>query len=423
MLNKLKPKSMFGRSILTLMTGTLAAQAIPILISPLLTRLYTPEDFGVLAIYLSIASLIAVVATARYELAVPLPRADINKLALMKLSFSIALIIAITSMAGISIVSLFNNTLTSSSKIGYWIYGVPFSVIFLSFYMPLNYWHTGAGNYKQISISRLWQAISTSITSIILGYLINGAVGLIIGTIFGQLIAVLVLGCKMERSNIETLLKVNKHKVWWIAKRYKQFPLYNTPHALFATGKNNFIILFLSTSYSPTALGLYYLTMRLMLLPAGLIGSAVAQVFYAEVSKKYKLTNNIRKNVMTMIVILFLVGLVPAIIIALFSEKIFTVIFGLNWSESGLYAAYITPYILFHFIASPIGMVPMVVGKQKTALFWGITESLLHMSVFIIGYYIFYDIGKTLLLLSIVLPLFFIIYFLWIVKISKGAKL
>jgi O-antigen/teichoic acid export membrane protein len=66
-LNKLKPKSEFSRNVLTLMTGTTIAQAIPIAISPILTRIYTPEDFGMFALYMSTASLFSVIATGRYE--------------------------------------------------------------------------------------------------------------------------------------------------------------------------------------------------------------------------------------------------------------------------------------------------------------------------------------------------------------------
>ena len=74
MLKHLKPKSEFGRNVLTLMTGTTIAQAIPIAISPILTRIYTPEDFGVFALYISISTIFAVIVTGRYELAIMLPK-------------------------------------------------------------------------------------------------------------------------------------------------------------------------------------------------------------------------------------------------------------------------------------------------------------------------------------------------------------
>ena len=85
MLTKLKPKSEFTRNVLTLMTGTTIAQAIPIAISPILTRLYTPKDFGVLALFVAITSIFGSIANGRYELAIMLPKKDedaVNILAL-----------------------------------------------------------------------------------------------------------------------------------------------------------------------------------------------------------------------------------------------------------------------------------------------------------------------------------------------------
>jgi O-antigen/teichoic acid export membrane protein len=86
MLNKLKPKSEFSRNVLTLMTGTTIAQAIPIAISPILTRIYTPEDFGVFALYMSVVSIVSVVATGRYELAIMLPKKDEDAINIVTLS-------------------------------------------------------------------------------------------------------------------------------------------------------------------------------------------------------------------------------------------------------------------------------------------------------------------------------------------------
>jgi O-antigen/teichoic acid export membrane protein len=85
LIKKLKPKSEFSRNVLTLMTGTTIAQAIPIAISPILTRIYTPEDFGVFALYMAIAAIISVVSTGRYEMAIMLPKRNEDVNAIVKL--------------------------------------------------------------------------------------------------------------------------------------------------------------------------------------------------------------------------------------------------------------------------------------------------------------------------------------------------
>jgi len=95
MLTKLKPKSEFSRNVLTLMTGTTIAQAIPIAISPVLIRIYTSEDFGVFALYMSIASILSVVATGRYEMAIMLPKKDSDAINVVVLSMIISFLLVL----------------------------------------------------------------------------------------------------------------------------------------------------------------------------------------------------------------------------------------------------------------------------------------------------------------------------------------
>ena len=98
MFNKLKPKSEFSRNVLTLMTGTTIAQAIPIAISPILTRIYAPEDFGMFALYMSVASIISVIATGRYELAIMLPKKDEDAVNIVALSIIISFFVSFISL-------------------------------------------------------------------------------------------------------------------------------------------------------------------------------------------------------------------------------------------------------------------------------------------------------------------------------------
>ena len=115
----------FARNVLTLMTGTTIAQAIPIAISPILTRIYTPEDFGVFALYMSIASIIAVLATGRYELAIMLPKKDEDAVNIVALSIIIAFFVSLISFL---IVFIFNTQITNllgNPEISNWLYFIP----------------------------------------------------------------------------------------------------------------------------------------------------------------------------------------------------------------------------------------------------------------------------------------------------------
>ena len=110
MLKGLKPKSEFSRNVLTLMTGTTIAQAIPIAVSPILTRLYTPEEFGVLAIFISITAIFASIINGRYELAIGLPDSDDDAINIAAIGMLITVLVSITSLI---IIYVFNIDITN----------------------------------------------------------------------------------------------------------------------------------------------------------------------------------------------------------------------------------------------------------------------------------------------------------------------
>ena len=154
MLDKLKEilnlKSEFSKNVLTLVTGTTIAQAIPIAISPILTRIYTPEDFGVLALFISITTILGTIANGRYELAIVLPKRDNNALELTALSIIITMGF---SLLLVILVILFHDSLLSylnNDRFSFWLYLIPLSVLLFSLFNILNYYHTRKKEYKTI---------------------------------------------------------------------------------------------------------------------------------------------------------------------------------------------------------------------------------------------------------------------------------
>ena len=137
MINKFKPKSEFSSNVLTLMTGTTIAQAIPIAISPILTRIYTPEDFGMFALYMSMATIISVIATGRYELAIILPEKDEDAINIMMLSIGITFLVSLITLL---IIFIFNAQITllfGNPNISQWLYFVPLTIVLTGVYQAL----------------------------------------------------------------------------------------------------------------------------------------------------------------------------------------------------------------------------------------------------------------------------------------------
>ena len=156
-----KLKSEFTRNVLTLMTGTTISQAIPIIISPILTRVYTPQDFGIFALYMSMVTLITLISTGRYELAIMLPKKDRDAKYMLYLSMCIALFISILL---ISIIFLFDDVIINFIGVPEllpWLYLSPIIIIFMALFQSLNIWNSRKKEYKVLANNKIFRSMST----------------------------------------------------------------------------------------------------------------------------------------------------------------------------------------------------------------------------------------------------------------------
>ncbi len=181
MISKLKPKSEFGRNVLTLMTGTTIAQAIPIAITPILTRLYTPEEFGVLALFVSITILLGTVISGRYDLAIMMPERDEEAIGIAALGLIIATIISILLIFPVVIYNNGISSLLKNKEIGYWLYFVPLVVWMIGLFNILSYLNTRKKLYSDIAKAQIYKAVAMSSLQLTIGFVKSGAVGLISG--------------------------------------------------------------------------------------------------------------------------------------------------------------------------------------------------------------------------------------------------
>ena len=137
--NQFKPQSEFSQNVLTLMTGSTLSQAIPIAVSPILTRLYKPEDFGLYAIFVAIITIIGTIVSGRYELAIILPKKDEDAINIFGLGILITIFITVLTAI---LVFVFNDSivyLLNNQEMKYWVYLVPVSVFLAGCHNQLIY--------------------------------------------------------------------------------------------------------------------------------------------------------------------------------------------------------------------------------------------------------------------------------------------
>jgi len=377
-ISKLKPKSEFTKNVLTLMTGTTIAQAIPIAISPILTRLYTPEDFGVFALFVAITSIFGSIANGRYELAIMLPRRDEDAINIMALGFIINVTLSLFLLLIViifhdKIVSLLNN-----KEISPWLYLVPVSVFLMGLFNLLNYFNNRKKFYKDLAKAKIYKSIGMAIVQISFGFVKVGAFGLISGQIFSQIISNTKLFFNIKRLNL--LKKIKKVKMIVFAKRYKKLPLYNLPNAFIDGFRLTMINVLIGKFFSLSMLGQFSLALRMVQTPSSLMGGAISQVFFQKISMSNK--KEIKYIVKKFIFKAALVSLPLFIIIFLFGKNIFSLIFGEKWKVAGEIAQILTPWLFFNFLTAPLSTLFIKFNKQDILLIFAFFYTMLPIFLF-----------------------------------------
>lgn len=388
MLKKIMPKTEFTKNVVTLMTGTTIAQAIPIAITPILTRIYTPDDFGILALFAAVTAIIASVAGGRYETAIMLPKKDDDAINIAALS---VLLVTIVSFLMLFVVIVFNNELShllGNEDIGFWLYFSPLVIFLMGLFNNLNYLNIRKKLFKDIAKANVYKSIGTASVQLSFGFIRSGAAGLISGQIFAQFISTYRLALNVVKNY---KINVSFYKLFSLAKRYRDFPLYSAPSAFVNTGSLQAPVLLLTSFFSQSVTGFFSVSIRIISLPVSLLGNSIGQVFFQQVSNNLNNNIEISYEVQSTLKKLVLVALLPFSFLVVFGDLVFSFVLGEAWYQSGVYAQYLSIWMFFLFIHSPLTPLFDILEKQKQALFFTTALLLARIVMMFAAYYLYED--------------------------------
>lgn len=364
-----KPSNSFAGNVMKLASGTAAAQFIVLLSAPILTRLFAPEAWGVLAIFTAITGILGVIACMRYELSIMLPEKDEEAANLFGVSLFFAIIISLLTVPIIwwgkePILSLLN-----APGLGHYLWLVPIVVLINGIFLALNYWNSRTKHFGRLSIARVISSLASTFGKLGFGAAGYATAGTMIGaTAAGQAFATTALGGQIWRDDRKVFFKsIRWRRMREGLIRYKKFPLFDSWAALMNTISTQLPPLLLAFVFSSTIVGFYALGHRLLSMPMGLIGGAVAQVFFQRASVA-KHEGNLAEVVRTTVTRLILFGSFPLLLVMIMGSELFSVVFGKQWAEAGIYAQILAPWILFAFFGSPISTLFLVLEKQRSHL-------------------------------------------------------
>ncbi len=401
------------------MTGTTIAQAIPIAISPILTRIYTPEDFGLFALFVAIASIFGSIANGRYELAIMLPKKDEDAINIFALGFIITSIISFVLLILVILFNEYFTNLFNNKEISVWLYFVPIAVFFTGLFNILNYFNNRRKNYKDIANATIIKSVILAIVQLSVGFIKSGVTGLISGQILSQMFANMRLLKNIIGDKV-LLSKITKVKIIALAKRYKDFPKFSMWATLANTLSLHLTNILISTLYSVTTLGFYSLVQRVLGVPSSLIGNSIGQVFFQEATKEKQETGKAIKTFNSTVKNLIVIGLPSFGILFFIVEDLFAFVFSEEWRIAGVYAKIILPLFFIRFISSTVSSINIVFEKQKIGLYINILLITSVLIIFFISNFLKFDFIDFLSFLSMILTLEYTIFLYYYLNLSKG---
>lgn len=349
------------------MTGTTIAQAIPIAISPILTRLYTPEDFGIFGLFIAITGILSSIVNGRYELAIMLPQKDSEAINIAALGLLISASVSILCLISILLFNTPLTTLLGNEAIRPWLYVVPVSIFLAGCFNVLNYLNIRLKLYKDISKSSMYKSVAASALQLGIGFIKAGALGLLSGQIISQLISNSKLFKNILAQNLFQYVSWPEMKR--LGKRYINFPKYSMWGIFLNSLSQNLLSISISTLYSLATLGQYTLIQRIFGVPTSIMATSFSQVYFQEASEEKKKTGKATQAFSYTFKRLLLIGLPISILLFLFIKPVIAIIFGPQWRSAGIYAQILIPFFFTRFISSALSITLSLFERLKTELF------------------------------------------------------
>lgn len=356
----------------TVLAGSVAAHAVPLLLGPAITRVYSPEVFGQFALWWAIATNLAVVGCLRYEYALPLERDEAGAAHLMALCARLlGLATVLAACAGAALAWHRQDLLYA---------GLALAVLSLGATQWLTMWATRGERFGLLSGARLLQYGGGAVLQLLLGWWGWGLAGLMAGAILAGLGAAVLLARPAPAGGWQMVRHTPAPSLRAVAARHRDFPLLNTPHAFLGTLQDTLTLLAVTAWSGDAAAGLWAMSLRYLKAPATLLGGALSQALYPRLVQARN-AQAARQAVRHSMLALTAIAVPMAGALLLWGPALFTWFLGPQWNGAGELARALAPYIALHFIASPLAVTTLAWKSQA----WALRLALAGQAVFFAG--------------------------------------
>lgn len=396
--NKPKSKNTFIKNASILASGSIIGQLIVIVASPVLTRIYSIEDFGILAVFTSTCTILALFTTGRYELAIVLPKSTNKALKLIKLISCIALAVSLFYLFTIFTLKevLKINDPTSFLKHNS-VYLAPLYIFAVALLSALTYWYQRKKAYKTITTANALTSIINTVISLTLGFLMVSN-GMIWGLV-GSVILVVIFYIAKEKNLPKNVFK--EKNIIDVGKEYSSFPKYMIISDLSLNANQQLTPILFSSLFGSIVVGHYSLANKMLRLPNIIITNSIANVFRNDAIDEIREYGNCKNLYISTLKKLFVISFPVYLLIFIISPFIFKIVFGSNWGLAGEFGQIMSFYLFVEFMATPLNTLFYVRDKQKKIMILQSINLLFSITMLWLGALLFNNPKASIILYSV----------------------
>lgn len=385
-------RSSFVRDVLSLSGGTGIAQVIALAILPLLSRLYSPADFGLLTLYISIVTILTVFSSFSYELMIMQARSHRAASQLVWLVLAIGICAAGTVLVGVALFRHQIANLMGAPEIAAWLWTVPMLMVQTAAYKAFRYWKLRMRKFALISHSLItralvFAAVAAVVPFIPLGTTLNGA-GLITAFIFSEIAKTLVLVGAAHYDDKKHFAPFNLARMEAVGRRHGAVAATMSVSWVTSFGYLRFPDFIISSFFGTATLGLYSMVGRAVAAPSRLVANAIGDVYRQRASELHRKHGRFHALTLKALGTTAAISFVPFVVAIIYAPTLFSTLLGPEWKLAGHYASILLVGEFLSFIISPIQSASLIVQDRRFIFFWSFARLLL-----ILGLYPFLRLG------------------------------
>ena len=390
-------QSKFVRQVLGLGSGVIIAHIITLAISPVITRLYTPDEFGLFALFTSIIAISTLFATGAYEFAIVLPEKKHSAIQLFKLSvlgstFFSAFLFALL---------LFGYPLwmdITSLSLSFLLL-LPLGIFASSLMSIFNYWFNRNEYFDEFAQAKISMSVGTGIFQLFLGAVGPTSIGLLIGLVAGRLFSAGTMALK-KLEDVRTLFtNWVKRDLKVAALKYSDHPKFVLLSSLLSAFSIEVPVFLITSLFGSQELGYYGLSLRVLMAPVTLVSLSVGHVYYQKFAARKNSGEYLAPYILRLWGALALLGILPFTLLFFFSEPVFVFIFGSDWLGAGTVSEILAPMLFFLFLVNPTSKSLLVLDQQRIMPLFSAGSLVIRLSTLLTGY-IYYDFYTALSLMA-----------------------